>query len=194
MSDREDKRYQQAEVRIREAFLTLMEEKSFEGMTATDIIKRADVNRTTFYCHYRDKFELLDVVENEFWEPLAEYISRKTGSELTEAFFHDTIHEIVAYYDQNREKLRLLTKKNNDPHYWDKFSNKFQKVFMRIFEVNQISIPEAYALSAFVAMISSILMTWVSNDFRESPEELSEITFRIFSGIPERIFGERGKS
>jgi len=39
---------------IREAFEELLEEKGFHKITVTDIVARADLNRSTFYAHYPD--------------------------------------------------------------------------------------------------------------------------------------------
>jgi len=39
---------------IHDAFLQLLREKPFEKITVTDIVKRADINRSTFYAHYPD--------------------------------------------------------------------------------------------------------------------------------------------
>ena len=39
---------------IHQAFLELLREKPFEKITVTDIVDRADINRSTFYAHYPD--------------------------------------------------------------------------------------------------------------------------------------------
>lgn len=45
---------------IKEAFFEALEEKGrLESVSITDICKRADINRSTFYLHYDDKFALL---------------------------------------------------------------------------------------------------------------------------------------
>lgn len=44
---------------IREAFYELLREKGFDKLTVSDLCKRAQINRGTFYLHYEDKYELL---------------------------------------------------------------------------------------------------------------------------------------
>lgn len=44
---------------LREALLSLLREKSFDALTVQDITERAEINRVTFYLHYRDKHDLL---------------------------------------------------------------------------------------------------------------------------------------
>ena len=50
---------------IRKAYMELLEEKPYEKITATDIIQRADINRSTFYAHYPDARGILDEIMGE---------------------------------------------------------------------------------------------------------------------------------
>lgn len=50
---------------IREAFLELLEEKKFEKITVTDIVDRADLNRSTFYAHYPDVYGVVEEIQKE---------------------------------------------------------------------------------------------------------------------------------
>ncbi|MNC11750.1 DNA-binding transcriptional repressor FabR [compost metagenome] len=45
---------------LQDAFAALLQEKDFESITVRDIAERATVNRTTFYAHFVDKFEMLE--------------------------------------------------------------------------------------------------------------------------------------
>lgn len=47
---------------INQAFLELLREKAFEKITVTDIVKRADINRSTFYAHYPDVRGLVETL------------------------------------------------------------------------------------------------------------------------------------
>jgi AcrR family transcriptional regulator len=54
-----DRRVRRTRTLLREAFLSLIQEKGYDHITIQDILDRADVGRSTFYAHYRDKDELL---------------------------------------------------------------------------------------------------------------------------------------
>ena len=47
-----------------------MEEKGFEAITVSDLTKKADINRGTFYLHYKDKYDLLEQSEEEIFVEL----------------------------------------------------------------------------------------------------------------------------
>lgn len=59
---REDRRSRYTRSAIKGAFFELLAEKGFAHLTVTDLCRRADVNRGTFYLHYVDKYALLDEV------------------------------------------------------------------------------------------------------------------------------------
>lgn len=50
---------------IREAFLDLLDEKEFGKITVTDIVNRADLNRSTFYAHYPDVQGVVEEIQDE---------------------------------------------------------------------------------------------------------------------------------
>ena len=62
---------------IRSAFVELLHEKPFEKITATDIINRSGLNRSTFYAHYPDVKGIVDEITEEIVE-----VFRKSLAEM----------------------------------------------------------------------------------------------------------------
>ena len=58
MSDKQDRRRQRTRHFLGEALVQLIREKDYNTITVSDIIERANVGRSTFYVHYRDKDDL----------------------------------------------------------------------------------------------------------------------------------------
>lgn len=54
-----DRRVQRTRKLLHEALLSLIRERKYETITVQDILDRADIGRSTFYMHFRDKDELL---------------------------------------------------------------------------------------------------------------------------------------
>ncbi len=58
MSDKQDRRSQRTRHLLSEALIQLIREKDYSTISVSDIIERANVGRSTFYAHYRDKDDL----------------------------------------------------------------------------------------------------------------------------------------
>ena len=69
---------------IRQAFMELLKEKTFEKITVTDIVNRADINRSTFYAHYPDVMGLLDEIQEEIISFFEQYLRKVNFSDLLE--------------------------------------------------------------------------------------------------------------
>jgi AcrR family transcriptional regulator len=54
-----DRRVRRTRELLRRALLSLIQEKGYDRVTVQDILDRADIGRSTFYAHYRDKDDLL---------------------------------------------------------------------------------------------------------------------------------------
>ena len=61
----ENKQYYRTHRAIQSAFLTLLSRKPFEKITVQDILDNTPVSRTTFYKHFRDKYEIAEKIQEE---------------------------------------------------------------------------------------------------------------------------------
>jgi AcrR family transcriptional regulator len=54
-----DRRIQKTRTLLRDALVSLIREKNYDSIAVKEILDRANVGRSTFYMHFRDKDELL---------------------------------------------------------------------------------------------------------------------------------------
>ena len=92
---------------IRSAFLELLREKPCEKITVTDIVTRADINRSTFYAHYPDVRGLVEEIGGEaitYSTELADSLNIKEFLEDPMPFLRD----LTSYGSDNKELYALL--------------------------------------------------------------------------------------
>lgn len=59
---------------IKESLIELLKTREIHQVTVTDICKKADINRGTFYTHYKDAFDLFQSMEDELFHQILKYI------------------------------------------------------------------------------------------------------------------------
>ena len=70
MLNPEDRRISKSKTAMRNALIQLIEEKEFNKITVTDIVERADLNRGTFYKHYKSQTDILLELTEDIMEDL----------------------------------------------------------------------------------------------------------------------------
>ena len=70
-----DKRVQKSKSSIINTFLEMRAKKPLEKITVTELCKKAEINKSTFYVHYRDIYDLSEQLETEVIDSILESIS-----------------------------------------------------------------------------------------------------------------------
>ncbi len=89
---------------MREAMVSLLKTKSLGEITVTDIVRRADINRGTFYNHYSNPIDIIEDMKDELVEKLS------TGLKAVEQANDVTIllDAINEHVKKNEEDYRII--------------------------------------------------------------------------------------
>lgn len=94
---------------IKKVFAEMLSEKKELGKIAvSELCKRADISRGTFYAHYDDIYGVAEDYENELIEAFFDN-ARLLGSQNIMQF----IDSVLEFVRQNNENYRLLCKSND---------------------------------------------------------------------------------
>ena len=74
---------------LRLALTTLMLEKNINEITVSQLTALADLNRSTFYIHYQDIYDMVEQIETEIFQQFVELVQSRTPSAqlLTDIFY-----------------------------------------------------------------------------------------------------------
>ena len=163
------------------ALVALLEKKDIEFITVTEITKKAGVNRSTFYLHYENIYELLEeTIENLNKEFITSF-DMKTPFEIKskEEAFLITDNLLIPYLQfvkQNKRVLKLINKK---PQLFQSKST-YQKMYDTIFypAISYFVKDEnerIYNLEFFTGGVVGIIHKWLALDCVTEIEELVKI-------------------
>jgi AcrR family transcriptional regulator len=162
---------------IKESLIELLKDKEIHQVTVTDICKKADVNRGTFYSHYKDAFDLLQSMEDELFNQVIVYLTETPVEDYTDILLIK-VFELIA---ENKELCKVLFCKQNDSKILDRILYVANKANLDKI-INTPGFTDAYLnylLKYAIGGIIAVVQTWLENDLVESPRELLAIINNI---------------
>lgn len=108
---------------IRQAFEELLKEKNYDKITATDVINRANVNRSTFYAHYPDVRGIVDEITGEI---LVAFQTALNGIEYKDGTVNvdDVLDIMVKFLKENEGLYRVLAQSDKFTVYIERLKDE----------------------------------------------------------------------
>jgi len=159
---------------IRTALLELLQEKKFEKITVTDIVKRADINRSTFYAHYPDVMGLLEELMEDTVNRSIDLVS---GIDMLQ-FLEEpmpVLEKLIAIGEENMEIYKLLGNSDFAMRQVERMKNVLVEN-----AAGAVNIPEHIRKSGtfhihmhfFVGGILNVYHQWILGCLDSSPDEI----------------------
>ena len=165
---------------LQDSLFELLMEKPINKITIKELCTNADINRTTFYAHYSDQYDLLRKIEEETlsWakEAITNLISKTDKNESIKV-----LAEIFQYFVDNSKHLKILMSDKGDLDFQ-------QQMFTIIYQ--QCGIPAAAPAGDnlnikedyFVFVVNGsvgLLQHWFKNGMPKSAHEMAEIVYNM---------------
>lgn len=159
---------------IKDSLLKLLETKEIHQVTVTDICKNADINRGTFYAHYKDAFDLLQSMEDELFNQILDYIDETPVEEYSDSL----LLKVIELISENKDLCKVLLCKQSDNKILDRLIYVASKTEIEQIYSNSNEFTKAhlnYYIRYVVGGCISIIQAWLENNLPESPSELVKI-------------------
>lgn len=123
----QDRRARRTARLIKETMFSFLESKAMHEISVSEICKTCQINRATFYDHYRDVFDLVQDMEKDMLLALQE-LMEAVSPEETEAEHVSRL--FFAFLAEHKQKIRLLL--NNERSR--EFCARLDELIMPFFE------------------------------------------------------------
>ena len=183
MNSSEDRRIARTKAAIREALVALIEEKGFDALTVKDIATRANINRGTFYLHYKDKFDLLDQTLEDIARDVESILLEITNFSVAD-FSNDqkpsaVMVKVFEYFNANASLMQAILATKGNYALQNKIKkimwhNIFEKNYATFIKKENLRVPSKYLVS-YIAAHFGVVQEWLENGRRETPEEMARI-------------------
>ena len=174
----------QTRARIKRALIELIGEKGFDALTVSDITRKAQINRGTFYLHFVDKYDMLEKLEDELIASLEEALLAKSPGHAENAcdlFPYETILAALAMAADDFDFVRAISGRGGDPD----FSSRLKRIIEGLLAQglartrttlrDDAEMPLEYSRELAISHVLAIINLWLERGGSESPEQVARM-------------------
>lgn len=167
-----------------DTLLLLLDEKDFESITIKDICKNAKVNRSTFYLHYSNLYDVLEEVIERLSASFYQYFpSRESdltilqNKEIKDLFLIKEEY-LIPYLNFIKENKKVYQAVKCNPTLFNAtltYDKMFQTIFSPILKRFNLD-PKwhKYIMDYYINGISALILDWVADDCAIDVQEVAQ--------------------
>jgi len=193
--NKNESKYFNTAMKMDEALLSLLEKKDFEYITIKEICYVADVNRSTFYLHYENTYDLLKETTQYILDKHFAYYSSDT-KEITERFSNCSLDDLVfvtseylvpylTFIKDNQHIFKVSIKQFSSLNMDEVYGRMFEHIFNPILE--RFHVPEkerTYMMKFYLTGVFAIVMEWLEKNCSDDMDIIIKV-------ITDCVLGER---
>ena len=182
MEKKVDRRVIKTRRQLKKGLAALMKEKSVNQITVKELVEEVDINRSTFYLHFKDIQDLLREIEESMEAQIKRAIEEHpivSGNE--NAFYF--IEDMFRVLDEEREISKALIGPNGDMGFIHRIERIIKEnsrgTLEKMFPGKKEDLKYFYAfcLSGCLGLVK----VWLNEGEEKSPEEKAQMTFNMIA-------------
>lgn len=158
-----------------EALIMLLEEKEYEEIKVSDLCDKAMINRSTFYAHFSDKYDLLDSFMNDLKQSLVDELNRNNQYHNTKEYYMELIKLFINHIDEHKTTYRSIITNNRNSilvdMFYDTVRNDCKKTFETLPNSLDEQIPDDIIIEFYLGAIVNLGIEW-ANKNKYTKEEI----------------------
>lgn len=174
----EDRRIRKTKKAMSAALAELLLEKPLKNISVREISDIADINRGTFYLHYKDVFDMAEKLQNEIFEKFNDIVNNHEPKKNADEIF-PLLVELFNLLSDNSELAKVLIGKNGDAAFVDKLKQVIrEKCFVNAKKTFGIKDDESfdYFYHYIVSGCIGIFGAWLNSGMKETPQDMAKLT------------------
>ena len=180
-----DQRVRYTRMVLRQSLMELLKQKPLKDVTVKELCERAQINRATFYSHYRDCYDLLHQIEDEVLDALFQTIQTSSKQEETKEVPNLVYLSTFRFFANNRDICEMLLGEHSDQEFLDRLlevgkacCEELWKQHYQFFDPGQTE----SLYNFFASGCIGLLRQWIDGGMKEPPEEIALLVERLILG------------
>ena len=175
-----DRRVRKTRMQLRAGLTQLMREKAIKDITVRELAQLVDINRCTFYLHYRDIYDMVEQVEREGFEEFETLIQAHPPSELYDSSL-PMLLDLFRFVQENSDLCAAFLGGNGDMAFFSKLIEMIRERVLEYWRQEQKKDPEQYDyyFSFLASGFLGIIREWFSRDMKETPAQMATMAEQL---------------
>ena len=174
---KQDRRVQYTKKVLGDALVSMIMNQHISSVSVKELCEKADINRSTFYAHYKDPFDLLCQIEKEVISRVRNYLQQQNF--VADAPLpQQMLTSILVYARENRDLFMVLLGENSD-YLINEDILSLTPVISEQYRLPFKKNIQAYMEAFGVAGAVSVFQKWLKEDAEESPDEISRLVVQL---------------
>lgn len=177
----EDRRVRRTKKQLCAALTELMREKSVRDITVTELTGRADVNRGTFYCHYKDVFDMAEQMEGELFDEFAALLGAYDAESLRGGL-RAVLRDVLAFIQRNAALWAAILVEQEDSCFLERLKTLVQQKIVQewsgLYRFQNGPEREHY-IAFLVGGVIGLIQNWAVSGGGESVEDMATLAERL---------------
>ncbi|RDW20302.1 TetR family transcriptional regulator [Oceanobacillus arenosus] len=192
-----DKRIQRSKTAIKQTFLTLLYQKSFDHITISEIAEQANYNRGTFYANFETKENLLDEIIQDVLNDMIIQIRNpyKAMEKVNMEELQTENITLFTYFIENAALFKLMLSDHIRVDFRYKMAKAIEELFITEYEyeLEEGSTLDPKWLYIYRSHgIAGLIIRWIEEGFSASPEYMAKQIVELMT-TSTKVFTVKGK-
>lgn len=164
---------------LTDSLIELLSKNSLEKITVKEVCDNANINRGTFYSHFKDQYALYNNLVNE----LLDNILSRLGDFMSadETAIRNQVLSVFEYVKENADVFRTLINNGVAHSTKEKIRDVIKEMYLSKMN-GKTDIEYVDASYSFIAAGAVDLMSyWLNSGMNKTPDEMADFSLRLAS-------------
>ncbi len=175
-----DRRVKRTKKALRDALLQLLENKSINEISVTELTTLADINRATFYFYYTDLIDMLQQIQNEAYEAFRTVIEDASPSVTTLEGFTDYAETLFTFCKEHESLCRFIINNDINNQLYTYIRSLMLTNIPNTKEIFDNQNPARYLSNYVINAMIGILIDWMDDGMKIPAHELAEFCANVY--------------
>lgn len=173
--NKNDLRVKKTKNALYNTLMELMKTKSFEEIKVSDICNEALINRSTFYAHYNDKYELLKDAIDNLKNSLIEELNQNIKTSNTKEYYLEMISILLNHIEEKRSIYQQIMLNNRNSIMVDILYDVLDHdITSKIKKTKSEKIPGEIIAKFYIGAVFNVGIIFLKNEKKYSKQEILE--------------------